>query len=807
MKKHLLTFLAIFVAGFFGTTVFAADYTLFEDASVPSYALPISYFHTTYMGSITQQIYLAEELIDAGASSTGGDINAITFYYTAKAGSTASAFERDIKIWLMAVPNTTDEYPISTVPWSSGSGNDYLSNFQYDSDTKKAGVEVFSGKLSTAQVTSSNPINFNTDIKSVTLDLSRNFPWDGTSNIVMTVADVSNESGSSANLRFLIASTVDGNGAHPRFVYTKWSSLPLSHLSWVTDGFSTSTYGEIYPNNTTNASYKTESGQKTQRSYVNKITFSISTIVAPSTPTGLAASDASTNSITLSWNAASSATAYDLQYKDGETWKDLASDIDETSYTWTGRDANTSYEVRVRASNSAGKSDWSDAVSVSTEPEFIYKEITFEKWSSTTSMPTSGNYYLANDVELSGNVSPSGNLNLCLNGHTVLTSSNCIIVPDGVTFAIFDNEGSGVIRGAYPGEFANSGLISVKNGGTLKIGEGGIVNLADDANDYNLAIDNKGTLLLSGAPTISGVKADIYLGTSKVITIESGKPLTNSTPYTVDAVGQVITSGWVNMGGANPANFFASAKSGYPAVVLDGGEAKLVAAISLSDTQDNSSIITNGANQSTPIVVTMTRSFTSASYNTVCLPFDLTDAQLQAVFGSGYDLQSFQGAEFDEETGETLLLNFSKVTTLSAGVPYLIQPSINVLNPTFNGVTIPSGHTATPAAQISTHIDFQGVYSPRNVGNGKNILFVGANNELFWNNNTSGELKGFRAFFTAKGSAAKAVKARIVKKDNVATAIDHVQEDDMPCKKILHNGQLFILHKGTKYNVQGQMVK
>lgn len=45
--------------------------------------------------------------------------------------------------------------------------------------------------------------------------------------------------------------------------------------------------------------------------------------------------------------------------------------------------------------------------------------IVFSKWTSTNSLPTSGNYYLASDVTVSSTTTVSGTLNLCLNGHSI----------------------------------------------------------------------------------------------------------------------------------------------------------------------------------------------------------------------------------------------------------------------------------------------------------------------------------------------------------------------------------------------------
>ena len=49
-------------------------------------------------------------------------------------------------------------------------------------------------------------------------------------------------------------------------------------------------------------------------------------------------------------------------------------------------------------------------------------EKTFTAWKETTSLPTSGAYYLTQDVTISGNVTLTEDVTLCLNGHTVTVS-------------------------------------------------------------------------------------------------------------------------------------------------------------------------------------------------------------------------------------------------------------------------------------------------------------------------------------------------------------------------------------------------
>ena len=80
----------------------------------------------------------------------------------------------------------------------------------------------------------------------------------------------------------------------------------------------------------------------------------------PSTPTGLAATPNGANQITVTWNASSGATSYDLQV-DGALKTNVTS-----PYVQTGLAANSKHTYAVRADNSAGDSAFSAAVSATT---------------------------------------------------------------------------------------------------------------------------------------------------------------------------------------------------------------------------------------------------------------------------------------------------------------------------------------------------------------------------------------------------------------------------------------------------------
>ena len=742
----------------------ATDYTIGEEATTYSYtALPIrlsGLYGAKY--SISQQIYLASELIAEGASE--GDISAIRFYYGHADNTTIT---RNIEVWIM-------ETSLSQFSMTVNDPGKLICNSSY-----KAGTQVFDGSVTLQK--ESYVITFNKN--------GGKFPWGGSNNILITVFDKTGE-GVAQNRHVIMATE------NPRFLHKVSTTTPLT--AW--------NINDLY--NTTADTYTKNSSEIEGHKWVNKITFTIDDgeePEPPATPINFAVSAISINTATLSWSSSYDATSYDLQQSaNGEDWSTLSLGETGTSYNWTGLSSASTQYARIRANNAVGSSNWSDAITVTTDAVHEHDGITFDKWSTSNALPTSGNYYIYNDVSFdayaSETITLTGNMNLCLNGNSVDIQASHIIIPNGKTLTIYDNVGTGSLSGFYESTPASAeGLITVENGGTLVIKEGSIQNLDVDPNDGYLAyaIYNKGTLRISGDPVISGHDADISLFNNKYITLDGA--LTNTAKYSVNAGGQTITSGWSTyMSGEKPSDYFESAKSGYDGICVVSNEAKLVKLLALDEDDDNDAI--SDGTYSGTICVNMTRSLTSSQYNTFCLPFALDDDQLQEFFGAGYDLEEFVSSSLE---GDVLNLVFNKVTSLEAGKPYLLQPSVDVVNPSFEGVTIAA---TEPADQKSdANISFHATFAPTELeGGNRNLLFLGADNELFYPASTA-NIKAFRAYFELKGAAVNsAPKARIVKKQDSATGIEN-QMVNGKCGngKFLKDGQLYILREGKMYNVLG----
>ena len=101
-------------------------------------------------------------------------------------------------------------------------------------------------------------------------------------------------------------------------------------------------------------------GESAQSAAVTATTSSGGTSVPP-TPAGLAVSGTTSSSVSLSWSASSGATGYNV-YRGGSK----VASVTGTSYTDSGLSAATTYSYTVSATNSAGESAQSAAVSATT---------------------------------------------------------------------------------------------------------------------------------------------------------------------------------------------------------------------------------------------------------------------------------------------------------------------------------------------------------------------------------------------------------------------------------------------------------
>lgn len=174
------------------------------------------------------------------------------------------------------------------------------------------------------------------------------------------------------------------------------------------------------------------------------------------------------------------------------------------------------------------------------------------------------------------------------------------------------------------------------------------------------------------------------------------------------------------------------------------GDVRLVRlALTLDESTDNT--ITNGLAN-----VILKRTIVADVWNTLVLPFDMTNDEVLSVFGA-----DAQVAAFSNTNGENV--NFDTTTEgITANVPVLLKAAART-EYTFNGYTLVEGN---PIAEGTTY-DFVGNYNAQyKLADGEYML----HGSKFWKNDETKNyhVNGFRAYLSPKTEAAAAKSLNLV---------------------------------------------
>ncbi|MBR1449609.1 MAG: hypothetical protein IJ588_12795 [Prevotella sp.] len=156
--------------------------------------------------------------------------------------------------------------------------------------------------------------------------------------------------------------------------------------------------------------------------------------------------------------------------------------------------------------------------------------------------------------------------------------------------------------------------------------------------------------------------------------------------------------------------------------------------------------------------VRVTRALKAGQWNTICLPFALTEAQVEEAFGSGVKLGDFNGCtvEKDGDDVNAITVNFTEVTAMEANHPYIIKTAGDDITQ-----FIVSGVTVAPTAEPTVSKDPKQVkvssinvtlYN-RFIGNyvagttmDDNMLFL-SGGKFYYTKDATKTIKAFRGYF------------------------------------------------------------
>ena len=142
--------------------------------------------------------------------------------------------------------------------------------------------------------------------------------------------------------------------------------------------------------------------------------------------------------------------------------------------------------------------------------------------------------------------------------------------------------------------------------------------------------------------------------------------------------------------------------------------------------------------------VELTRTIVGGKWNTLCLPFYMTEAQIATVFGTGTQVAKFNGVENE-------VADFTKVNTIVAGIPYLINPTTTVSTIALDDINLKN---LTAGGSMST-TDYSFIGTMATVVPTGDIYYFDQDNKV--KKLANGEsVKPFRAYLSSNGSDIKA---------------------------------------------------
>lgn len=149
--------------------------------------------------------------------------------------------------------------------------------------------------------------------------------------------------------------------------------------------------------------------------------------------------------------------------------------------------------------------------------------------------------------------------------------------------------------------------------------------------------------------------------------------------------------------------------------------------------------------------VRVKRTITPGVWNTICLPFAMTAAQVTEVFGTGVkigDFTSWSSEENDEGDITGITIGFTEVNAMEANHPYIIKVDTEGVIEEFTVDNVNVAPEAEPTVQVGTKKADRGYFiGTYQAGTDvpEDDLFLSGNN--YWYSNGSTTMKGFRGFF------------------------------------------------------------
>lgn len=347
-------------------------------------------------------------------------------------------------------------------------------------------------------------------------------------------------------------------------------------------------------------------------------------------------------------------------------------------------------------------------------------------------------------------------------------------------------------KGGNDGTFKNTGTDKVLSDNTgwsftNEYGANKCVKLGSSSNSGSaetpaINLSGKGLLTFKVASWV-GDKSEVNVSVNNGTLIYNGKEGKSFVLSPTDTEWNDINM-IISMTGSVKVKFYSTNKRFF----LDEVMVKDIPTVTLDETATNNNIVAKAG-----VNVTLNRTMQAGVWNTICLPFDVSEDKAKTAFGAGVKIAVLDTKSTDKT------LKFYDCTTLGipAATPCLIKPSeVKTSNEyAFENVNIVADELTYDTTD--GNLAFRGIYNMvdvttdvKNIGYDYYAAFLGANNTIF-KANVGGKMKGFRAYF-AIPTIVKASELRVVI-DGTATFIKNIDSE-------------VVESNAPVYNLQGQRV-
>lgn len=180
--------------------------------------------------------------------------------------------------------------------------------------------------------------------------------------------------------------------------------------------------------------------------------------------------------------------------------------------------------------------------------------------------------------------------------------------------------------------------------------------------------------------------------------------------------------------------------------------------------------------------VLMKRTVKTGEWNTICLPFAMTEAQVRTSFGNDAQLADFTGCTpIYDKAGENIVglkVNFENVTATEANHPYIIKVTSGITKFKLAGIDVTPNEAAASVdcdgkteSEQTRYNRFIGTYHAATEVPDQCVFL---NGNLFWYSIGKTKMKAFRAYFDLYDAQC------FVEEENAGARISMSFDDDTP---------------------------